>query len=134
MPKPFKVLLEVEEAALGQVMHALDRMPGVINFIPLMDHASERRATNGHGNAGSQNGKPRRHPSGISALVFLMRLLAKKGALSRQQIVEAFKQDGRSGSSSYTAGYDLKKVGLATGDAAAISLTAKGRDRVRRSA
>ena len=51
MPKPFPILIEVEEVALGKVMRSLHTMPGVIKIYMDMDQAGAAAPKSGRGGA-----------------------------------------------------------------------------------
>src|SRR5215471_7592373 len=120
MPKLISVLLEVEDTALGSVVTALNRMKGVASLNLLLGNTkAERGRANGHAAPNGEEKPPhsRRHPSGINAKTFLIGLLKKKKKMTRKEVGEEFIAAGRSLAASYTAGYDLKTEGLASGDA-----------------
>src|SRR5262249_24501076 len=99
MPKLIKVLLQIEEVALGHVINTLDRTPGVAKFDLLFD---QKPVTNGHDKfANAPNGgekKPRKLPvrKEITGEKFIIKSLAKqKGPVKTSFVRDAFQKDGR---------------------------------------
>jgi len=135
MPKLIKVLLQIEEVALGHVINTLDRTPGVAKFDLLFD---QKPVTNGHDKfANAPNGgekKPRKLPvrKEITGEKFIIKSLAKqKGPVKTSFVRDAFQKDGRQPDSSASALHLCKKAGFVQHNENGYVLTKKGRDRAR---
>jgi len=130
MPKTFKILLEVEEVALGHVMNMLHRTPGVARCDLLLGDASKSAPAKSAPNGAH---KPGRKPPFVGEEVaadLLLRLLKKKPMRSTD-IAKAFENAGRSGKSISYVLHMVRKDGLIQGGENGYSLTKKGRDRAR---
>src|SRR5215467_13912680 len=73
MPTTFKILLEVEESALGHVMRLLHRTPGVAKFDMLLD-----KPTAGKANGLAGEPKRTRFRSEVSGADAIIKMLKKK--------------------------------------------------------
>lgn len=86
MPKPMKLLVEVEEIAFGRVFRALDGMNGVVSLTPVGEGVKAATGkTTGQKKGGAQS----------SACVVLGELI-RSGPLPRSNIVAALRTAGKS--------------------------------------
>ena len=129
MAKSFRILLEVEEAALGHVMNLLHRTPGVLRFDPLLDPSKTAKAANGEDKK-KKSDKPR-YTGDDTAEQLILKHLAKRGATKSTAFPDVFEKAGRARSSPTFALHKAKKDGLIQIGQDGYTLTKKGRDRAR---
>lgn len=133
MPKPFTLLVAVEEVALGPVMAKLHNMPGVVKVDMLLgDTKGAKEHANGHANGHAAKQVKPTYQGDQTAEQFVIKLLKKK-PMKASAIHDAFEKEGRAGGSYASAVWQAKKDGLVQqkeerGD---YSLTKKGHDRAR---
>jgi len=120
MPKLFEISVQVEEIALGKVMHLLHRTPGVANVALQLGDTKPHKGNGVH--------KPKKvfDQTGND---FVMGLLAK-GPMTRQAIAQAFHKAGRSPNSINSIMHEAKINGLMFIKGKDWSLTAKGKNKL----
>lgn len=126
MPKPFPILIEVEEVALGKVMRSLHTMPGVIKIYMDMDQAGAAAPKSGRGGAMKQ------YAETGEAMVLRLLSTSKKPLETRAFVQEARAQGRAVPSSPLNA---LKRKGLIRQPKPLFyELTAKGKDHLAKKA
>lgn len=141
MPKPFSLLVTVEEIALGPVMARLQGIPGILS-VDMVPRAS-KGATNGHANGhanGHDNGEDKKpHANSgkkrpvfeITGADFLIKTLMK-GPINGPKLKAAFEKAGRSPDSASSLVYNATQNGLVNNPGGTgYRLTKKGRDKAR---
>lgn len=119
MPKPLRVMIEVEEIALGAVMRLLHQTPGVASFSLVMDDKPP---------ASGEHIKETIIEHGTRPLIFLTALSEHSGKANAAQLAHAFAAAGYKISTTYQIAHELKKAGLITSPKnGTYELTAKGK-------
>jgi hypothetical protein len=95
MPKPIRVMIEVERIAFGDVFVSLDAMKGVVSITPLGDGPKGARQ-NGAGPKGSKGMK---HGGAQSAPCLVLGALIETPGLGRVQLREVMTGNGKSANS-----------------------------------
>jgi CRP-like cAMP-binding protein len=125
MPKLFPIHIEVEEVAVGRVLHLLSKMRGVAKLNLDIEHKP-----NGSHGPSAAKGKPRPQFE-ETGQELVCNALYSKPPMTRAQLIQYFATNGRSGHSVNSVLHKMRKDGeiqLKDGD---YTLTAKIRDRMR---
>jgi hypothetical protein len=115
MPKPLKMMLEIEEAAFGRVFRALDGMPGVVAMTPIGDGPKVK------GPAGKK-GK-----GGTVYCIVLRALIEADKAVNRDVLRDVLKAHGKAATSLPDALTKLQRAKHITNKNAMYSVTPAGR-------
>lgn len=133
MPKLFKILIDVEEVAVGHVLSTLKRTEGVVQFDLIMDTKRPEK-TNGHAKDAKKDGRKTRFvdPTGARGSDIVLRALVKsKTPLRQPDFTKAFEASGRKASSASSVLHVMSQEGLILNDGMGYRLTKKGRDKAR---
>jgi hypothetical protein len=115
MPKPMKMLVEVEEIAYGRVLRLLDGTQGVVSITSVGDGPKQPKSA-------AKKGK-----SGTVYCLVLKALIDAKGAINRDALREVLKSNGKSATSLPDTLTKLKKAKHITIAKAMYTVTPAGR-------
>lgn len=137
MPKPFSLLVTVEEIALGPVMARLQGIPGIlsVDMVPRTSKSAANGHANGHDNGEDKkphaNAGKKRPVFEITGADFLIKTLMK-GPINGPKLKDVFKKAGRSPDSASSLVYNATQNGLVNNPGGTgYRLTKKGRDKAR---
>lgn len=99
MPKPIKMMIEIEELAFGRVFRTLDGMPGVVAITPIGDGPKAPKGPDG------KKGK-----GGTVYCLVLRALIEADKAINRDSLRDVLKANGKAASSLPDTLTKLKKA------------------------
>lgn len=114
MPKPMKMMIEVEEIAYGRVFRVLDTMQGVVTITPVGEGPKQAKA--------AAKGK-----KGTVYCLVLSALIEADKPLNRDALRDVLKANGKAASSLPDTLTKLKKAKHITIKSAMYSVTPAGR-------
>lgn len=114
MPKPIKMMVEIEEVAFGRVFRFLDGMPGVVTITPIGDGPKAAK--------GAAKGK-----KGTVYCLVLSALIAADKPLNRDALRDVLSANGKAASSLPDTLTKLKKAKHITIKNAMYTVTPAGR-------